>query len=209
MVAGGNSKRVFFMKVFSLIFSLIFFVTASVSGAADRKYVEFPHPAILAELNGKKAIVFFVKNSYSASINSLGGGGHIHDIDVYSVPQDGGEVSYAGSAPLGDIVSAFFFISKYGEKYLYVLSSEDGRDRGVEGAVFNAVNYSMSIIDGKLVVRDYPGDLQYFDLSSCFDGRDLETGKIISCPFHDAQTTKSYLKSLEQGDASFQGLERP
>ncbi|MFJ3263745.1 hypothetical protein ACIPK7_26130 [Pseudomonas sp. NPDC086581] len=197
------------MRLFLVIFSLAFFVVSNLSYAADRKYVEFPHPAILAELDGKRAIVFFVKNEYSEAVNSLGGEGHVHAIDVYSVPQGGGPVSYAGSAPLGDIISVFFFTTKHGEKYLYVLSSEDGRDRGLEGRVFNAINYSMSIIDGELVVRDYPGDLQYFDLSGCFDGRDLKSGKMMHCPFHDVQTTKVYLKSLEQGGASFQGLDRP
>lgn len=197
------------MKKFFQIFSLFLFIYASVSGADDKRYLEFPHPAILAELDGKKSVVFFVRNNYSELINSSGGEDHVHDIDVYSVPQDGGEVDYAGPAPVGNVISAFFFTSKNGEKYLYVLSSEDGRDRGVEGRVYNAVNYSMSVIGGRLVVRDYPGDLQYFDLSGCFDGRDLETGRIMRCPFYDAQTTKKYLKSLEQGGPPFQGLNRP
>ncbi|WP_207882044.1 hypothetical protein [Pseudomonas sp. 30_B] len=196
------------MREFLVVFLFIFFC-ARLSWATDREYVGFPHPAVLAELDGKKSVVFFVRNTYPGLINSSGGEGHIHDIDVYSVPQDGGEVSYAGPAPDGNVISAFFFTSKNGEKYLYVLSSEDGRDRGVEGRVYNAVNYSMSVIGGRLVVRDYPGDLQYFDLSGCFDGRDLETGRIMRCPFYDAQTTKKYLKSLEQGGPPFQGLNRP
>ncbi|WP_141099373.1 hypothetical protein [Pseudomonas nitroreducens] len=197
------------MKVFLPIFSLILFVASNMTSAAGSKYIEFPHQAISAELNGKRAIVFFVRNRYSKELNSMDEKGHVNDVDIYSVPQEGGEVSYAGPAPVGNIISAFFFISKYGDKYLYVLSSEDGRDRGVEGRIFNAMNYSMSIIDGRLVVRDYPGDLQYFDLNGCFDGRDLDTGKIMRCPFHDAQTAKNYLKNLEQGGASFQGLDRP
>lgn len=191
------------------IFVLFALFCSRLSGATGREYVEFPHPAILAELDGKRSVVFFVRNNYSELINSSGGEDHIHDIDVYSVPQDGGEVNYAGPAPVGNVISAFFFTSKNGKKYLYVLSSEDGRDRGVEGRVYNAVNYSMSVIGGRLVVRDYPGDLQYFDLSGCFDGRDLETGRIMRCPFYDAQTTKKYLKSLEQGGPPFQGLNRP
>lgn len=180
------------MRIFFLIFGFVL----SQGACASDDYIGFSHQAIVAELDGRKAIVFFVRNNFSGEINDLGEV-HVFDGGVYSVPVEGGEILYGGGLPSGEIKSVFFFTTKAGERNMYVLSVEDGAERGIEGLIYNAQNYSVVVSRGRLIVKDFPGDLQYYDLADCFEGTNKESGEKYSCPFHDAESLKNHIRKLE------------
>ncbi|WP_236200011.1 hypothetical protein [Pseudomonas pseudonitroreducens] len=184
------------MKKYFLIFSFVLLFLPFVSVRAGVDYIEIPHPAVVAELYGKKSLVFFVRNSYAREINRIDTNGFVHDVEIYSVPQNGGEVQRVGVSPEGDVISVFFLTGR-GGKLMYVLTSMDGESRGIKGRIYNANSYSMIISGGRLVIRSLAGDIQYDALENCFDGVDLETGEKKECPFHDAKTAKEYIKTLD------------
>lgn len=186
------------MKRYSAIFSAVLLFLPLLSAGADAEYIEIPHPAVVAELKGSKSLVFFVRNSYAHEINKVKTDGFFHDVDIYNVPQAGGEVEHVGVAPEGDVISVFFLIGRGGDKLMYVLTSLDGAARGIKGRIYNVNSYSMFLSGGRLVVRGLAGDIQYDALSNCFDGIDLETGEEKKCPFYDAKTAKAYIKKLDQ-----------
>ncbi|MBD9631645.1 hypothetical protein [Pseudomonas sp. PDM19] len=165
------------MRKYSLIFSLLLYFLPLVGARADVGYIEFPHSAVIAELNGVKSLVFFVKNNYAREVNGVKAQGFVHDVEIYNVPQMGGEVERVGVAPEGDVISVFFMVDRGGDKLMYVLTSLDGAARGFKGKIYNANSYSMFVSNGRLVVRGLEGDIQYDALSNCFDGTDLETGE--------------------------------
>lgn len=169
--------------------------------AGDLPYITELHPPVVIEYEGAEIIVLFTKSSMKNEIHSL------------HVPY--GEVFYISSRPFiprlnyvwkiedEEIASVFFHEWKSKLKVgksLLLLTRSRVMNSLFNGYVYSITEFPLIKEKGRLSLEFFIGDAQDSALTNCRDGRDLLTGKVVTCPYKTAESVKSYLSSQNEID---------
>lgn len=190
-----------YLKNYKLLFTtlLVFCLDSSPSALArDLHYVAELHPPVIAEYEGAEIIVLFTKSNMKNDIHNA----HVPDGEVFYISRRPfiPKLNYVWKIEDEEVSSVFFYEWKTqpkAGKSLFLLTRNRLSNNSFSGYEYSVIEFPLIKEGSQLSLVFFPGDLQESTLTNCRDGRDLSSGKTVTCPYKTAASVKNYLSSRD------------
>lgn len=135
-----------------------------------------------------------MKNNFKKNIENT----HIANGEIYylQIQPLAPALKYAWKVEGDQIASVFFYDWKVPERAgrsMYVLTKSAISNNAFEGVFYSTMELPLISEDDHLTLSFFPGDSQDSRLQNCYEGRNLESNKIINCTYNNASSIKKYL----------------
>jgi hypothetical protein len=169
------------MKYKFILFLSLFFVCEY----SNAKNSIIPHPPIVVERSGEKAIMLFTP-SPCENVEKK------ECISLYSLNLKNNKLNFVINLGEWEVISVFS--ANIPEKPMFVLSRIKADSPRVNGYYYRAIQFDVIESSDGVSIEFFPSEPQFDMFNYCFDGVNEKNENVV-CPYKDATSIRVALKS--------------